>query len=64
MADIFPNRRTRYKALWKKTRLIPQNDGFEEGIAYQPSTEDGLAVHLEAMTGRCMFCWHWRERRK
>lgn len=28
-----------------------QNDGFEEGIAYQPSTEDGLAVHLEGYYG-------------
>ena len=29
----------------------PQDDGFQEGIAYQPSLEDGLAVHLEGYDG-------------
>ena len=28
-----------------------QNDGFQEGIAYQPSIDDGLAVHLEGYDG-------------
>ena len=28
-----------------------QNDGFQEGIAYQAATEDGLALHLEGYDG-------------
>lgn len=28
-----------------------QNDGFQEGIAYQATTEDGLALHLDGYDG-------------
>ena len=59
------NRRTRYKALWKKTRLIPRKMmALKKALPINRRPKTVWPFIWRAMTGRCMFCWHWRERRK